>query len=218
MGESTEDKGEEHNNTPTTPPECEQEPDMMDSTTVSTPPTAVDEASPPKRIRTEYQEQEVMPKREVAIGNRFGRDGYQYHYLLKGAIPESVEEVIDHNKAIREELGKPGAVHRINSQFWKIRGPISREERMERVLDFWRAGDIVPRNPFLHSNLWGVETEREKSERRSGIEYLSGYSESGEDGRILTDLRDESPEREYDPRPLCRFGGTGWCRDHPGKN
>ena len=89
---------------------------------------------------------------------------------------------------------------------------------MERVLDFWRAGDIVPRNPFLHSNLWGVETKRERSERRSGIEYLAGYSESGEDGRILADIRDESPEREYDTRPLCRFGGTGWCKDHPGKD
>ena len=208
----------ENNNTSTTPPECEPEPDMMTSTSIPTPPITVDEASPPKRIRTDYQEQEVMPQREVAIGNLFGKDGYQYHYLLKGVTPRTAEDAWEHDKTVREELEKPGVVHKINSQFWKIRGPISREERMERVLDFWRAGDIVPRNPFLHSNLWGVETKRERSERRSGIEYLAGYSESGEDGRILADIRDESPEREYDTRPLCRFGGTGWCKDHPGKD
>merc|ERR1711974_362197 len=202
----------------TIPPECELEPEMMVNMTISSPPPTMDEGSPPKRIRTDEYEHEVRPRPEVIIGNLFCKEGYQYHYLLKGADLRTEEDVVEHDKVVWEELKRPGAVHKINSEFWKIKGPVSQEERMDRVLDFWRVGDIVPRNPFLHSNLWGRETERRKSERMSGIEYLSGYSESGEDGRILTDLRDESPERDDNPRPLCRFGGTGWCKEHPEKN
>ena len=82
-----------------------------------------------------------------------------------------------------------------------------RTDRMERVLDFWRAGDIVPRNPFLHSSLWGKSTKKDAS--RGEDDSLAGYSESGENGRILNDIRDVSPEPDGINRVRCRYGG-GW--------
>ena len=130
----------------------------------------------------------------------------QYHYIIKGADIRTEEALAEHDKVVWEELRKHGT-HKVNSEFWKIKGPISRKDRMERVLEFWGAGDIVPRNPFLHSSLWGRNAKRDAS--RGENDSLAGYSESGEDGKILTDIRDESPEPDDNPRPRCRYGG-GW--------
>jgi len=127
-------------NTQTTPSECEPEPDLMVSTTIPTPPTTVDEASPPKRIRTDHQEQEVMPQREVAIGNLFCRDGYQYHYLLKGARPETPEDVVEHDKNQRG-TGKTGSCSQNKQPILEDQGPDitgGEDGTRPRLLEGWR--------------------------------------------------------------------------------
>ena len=92
----------------------------------------------------------------------------------------------------------------MNTEFWKIRGPISKADRMERVLEFWRAGDVVARNPFLSSKLWGRPTTDRTLTGKD--DNLAGYSESGEDGRILDDIRDDSPPPGIS-RVRCRYDG-----------
>ena len=132
-----------------------------------------------------------------SINNQHGIKGvYEYHYMVKRPDHAAEEEITNHHKRVWQEL-KTHGTHRINAEFWKIRGPISKKDRMERVLEFWRAGDVVERNPFLSSKLW------DKPQRK---EDLAGYSESGDDGRILTDLQDDSPPPGIS-RVRCRYDG-----------
>ena len=148
------------------------------------------------------------------VNNQHGVQGvHEYHYMMKGADLRTEEDLAKHDKLVWEEL-KIHGTHKINSEFWKIRGPISRADRMERVLESWRAGDIVPRNPFLNSNLWRRTTMERAS--RGKDDHLAGYSESGEDGRILSDIRDVSPPPDGINRVRCRYDGQQmpndiWC-------
>merc|ERR1712001_371422 len=122
------------------------------------------------------------------------------------------EEIANHHKRVWEEL-KIHGTHKINTEFWKIRGPISKADRMERVLEFWRAGDVVARNPFLNSKLWNRAAMDRAPKGKD--DNLAGYSESGEDGRILDDIRDDSPPPGIS-RVRCRYDGQQlpndvWC-------
>ena len=112
-------------------------------------------------------------------------------HMVKGAKPETEEEWRDHYKTVTEALKRYGVSYRrkMDCDFWKIKGPTTREEQMDRVLEFWCAGDIVPQNPFLHRNLWGRKDDKRtvKWERNK----LEGYDPEGEDGAILMDLCEE---------------------------
>ena len=147
------------------------------------------------------------------VNNQHGVQGvHEYHYMVRRPDLTTEEDLAKHHKQAWEEL-KIHGTHKINSEFWKIRGQISREDRMERVLESWRAGDIVPRNPFLNSNLWNRATMERAS--RGKDDNLAGYSESGEDGRILNDIRDDSPPPGIS-RVRCRYDGQQlpndvWC-------
>ena len=143
------------------------------------------------------------------MNNQQGVQGaYEYHYMVKRPDPSDEKSLALHHKQAWEEL-KTHGTHKINCEFWKIRGPISREDRMERVLESWRAGDIVPQNPFLNSNLW-------KNTSAGTDDHLAGYSESGEDGKILSDIRDVSPPPDGISRVRCKYDGQQlpndvWC-------
>ena len=54
---------------------------------------------------------------------------------------------------------------------------------MDHVLEFWNAGDIEPRNPFLDKSLRDRELTRSTTD-----EDLKGYAPTGEDGKILDDI------------------------------
>ena len=173
--------------------------------------------SPPKQPRVEEREPAADQEPEVAIHKLFMEDTeepclinnqhgvrgvHEYHYMVKRPDNGTEEEIANYHKRVWEEL-KIHGTHKINTEFWKIRGPISKADRMERVLEFWRAGDVVARNPFLSSKLWGSPT-MDKSHTKK--DDMAGYSESGEDGRILSDLRDDSPPPGIS-RVRCRYDG-----------
>ena len=111
--------------------------------------------------------------------------------MVKGAKPETEEEWHDHYKTVTEALKRYGESYRrkMDHDFWRIERSMTREERKERVLEFWRAGDIVPQNPFLHRSLWGRRNDYQsvKWDRKK----LEGYDPEGEDGTILIDLCEE---------------------------
>ena len=56
---------------------------------------------------------------------------------------------------------------------------------MNRVLEAWKAGDIVNRNPFLHKSLWMREDRRKpvKAEENS----LAGYEPEADIERAESD-------------------------------
>ena len=116
--------------------------------------------------------------------------------MVKNANPETEEEWIDHYKTVTEALKRYGISYRrkLDHEFWKIDSSMTREERKERVLEFWCAGDLVPQNPFLHRSLWGRKRATE-SFPRLNIKWdrrnPEGYDPEGEDGTILIDLCEE---------------------------
>ena len=64
-------------------------------------------------------------------------------------------------------------------------------------MEFWRTGDTVPRNPFLHRSLWHkayapMAYGPPPPEVHGG--KLDGYAQDGENGRILVDLIEEETE------------------------
>ena len=213
----------------TIPLDCESEPEVMVDTEIPRSPAATPCGSPPKQPRVNEREQAsatdqrpavtihklyMEDTEEACLANiQHGVRGvHEYHYMVKRPDHGTEEEIASHHKRVWEEL-KTHGTHKINSEFWKIRGPISRADRMERVLEFWRAGDIVPRNPFLNSNLWNRATMERAS--RGKNDNLAGYSESGEDGRILDDIRDDSPPPGIS-RVRCKYDGQQlpndiWC-------
>ena len=171
----------------TLPPMCEMEPDIMIIKEVQNDP-------PSKRVRTNTRDtdmnDETCPEIIIVKANE------QVFYMIKGASPRTEEEWTTHNMKVRETLRRHGT-HKINCDFWRIRGPLSREERMDRVLEFWRAGDIVPRNPFLHKSL----RERENKQRSSRDEDLKGYASTGDE-----DLEGYTPTADED---LAGYAPTG---------
>ena len=160
----------------------------------------VQNGSPVKRVRTNTKnDDEECP--EIIIV----KENEQVFYMIKGASPKTEEEWTAHNLKVREMLRRHGT-HKVNCDFWRIRGPLSREERVDRVLEFWRAGDIVPRNPFLHKSLIKRNIERGssgdedpecyiptgdndlESDTPTAGKDLEGYSPTGKDDKILADI------------------------------
>ena len=88
---------------------------------------------------------------------------------------------------VRDVLERHGS-YKITCDYWRIKGPISPQQRMERVLEFWSAGDIVPRNPFLHRSLWSKENRQQSAKEED--EHLAGYERTAEDDRILSDIHE----------------------------
>ena len=104
--------------------------------------------------------------------------------------PSTDQEWIQHSEKITGILKRYGS-SKIIQHHYKIKGPISPGKRKERVLEFWRTGDTVPRNPFLHRSLWHkayvpMAYGPPSSEDNGG--ELDGYAQNGDNGRIFTDL------------------------------
>ena len=163
----------------TIPPKCEWEPDVMIV-------KEVQNGSPIKRFRANTEEEDKEHPEIFIV-----KEHDQVFYMIKGASPETEEEWTAHNLRVRDVLRRHGT-HKINCDFWRIRGPLSREERMDRVLEFWRAGDIVPRNPFLHKSLQDRKAIRASSNDGDANRYiptdLEGYSPTEEGDKVLEDI------------------------------
>ena len=107
--------------------------------------------------------------------------------MVKGASPKTEEEWMAHNDTVTTVLKKYGSF-KILCDHWRIRGPITQQQRMEQVLQFWSAGDIVPRNPFLNRNLWPKGINQQPSEEDEVDQ--DGYEPTRDDEKILSDINE----------------------------
>ena len=171
--------------TSTIPPICEMEPVTMVVKKVRNDP-------PPKRVCTNdgYKSKYYGDNPEIVIVKDWceEEEKLKVFYKVKGAKPETEEEWHDHYNTVTEALKRYGKPYRrkMDHDFWRIERSMTREERKERVLEFWHAGDIVPQNPFLHRTLWG------RGKGYQSVKWddknLEVYNQEGEDGMILIDL------------------------------
>ena len=117
------------------------------------------------------------------------------YYMVKGAKLDensSNEEYHDHYKTVVEALKKYGRPyrHKMENDFWRIKGKMTQEEMKNHVLEFWSSGDLVRHNPFLNRNLWG----RTENWNETGVKWerkRGGYDQEGKNGAILMDLCEE---------------------------
>ena len=111
--------------------------------------------------------------------------------MVKGANPKTEAEWDDHYQTVTEALKRYGSSYRrkMDHDFWRIEQTMTPEERKDRVLEYWCAGDIVPQNPFLHRNLWDRKNDYQSVgwNRRK----LDGYDPNDDGEVILIDLCEE---------------------------
>ena len=169
---------------PTLPQTCEMEPDEMLSKDLPNPSTKTPEEPPTKRFRTDTMGQ---PGKESCPEITIVQEDMKVLYMVKGATPKTEEDWMAHNETVTKVLNRYGSF-KILCDHWRIRGQITPQQRMERVLQFWSAGDIVPRNPFLNRNFWPKGIDQQPSEEDDV--NLEGYEPTGENDRILSDIND----------------------------
>ena len=103
--------------------------------------------------------------------------------MVKGAKLDensSNEEYHDHYRTVVEALKKYGRPyrHKMENDFWRIKGKMTQEEMKNHVLEFWSSGDLVRHNPFLNRNLWG----RTENWNETGVKWerkRGGYDQEG---------------------------------------
>ena len=196
--------------TPSTlPPMCEMEPDTMINKEIG-----ID--SPSKQVAKvdTFKSKYYGDNPEIVIVKNWCQEEEKMavHYMVKGAKLDensSKEEYYDHYRTVVEALKRYGGPYRrkMENDFWRIEGKVTKEEMKNHVLKFWNSGDIIRHNPFLHRNLWGrkenwsetgVKWKRRQRKRggcdqegENGVVPHGGYDQEGKDGAILVDLCEE---------------------------
>ena len=181
------------NVTPSTlPPMCEMEPEIMTDKKLR-------DDSPPKRVTKvdTFRSKYYGDNPEIVIVKNWCQEEEKMavYYMVKGAKLDensSNEEYHDHYKTVVEALKKYGRPyrHKMENDFWRIKGKMTQEEMKNHVLEFWSSGDLVRHNPFLNRNLWG----RTENWNETGVKWerkRGGYDQEGKNGAILMDLCEE---------------------------